>query len=60
MNVKCVHKQLSSGDSSLTTVKPVLSGHPKIDKTKNLKTNGILMKVENIAECSNGSILQIF
>ena len=34
-----------------STVKPVLSGHSKIDKTKNLK-NGSLMKVESIAECS--------
>ena len=35
---------------NLNTVKPVLSGHSKIDKTKVLKTNGSLMKVENIAE----------
>ena len=28
------------------TIKPVLSGHSKIDKTKVLKTNGSLMKVE--------------
>ena len=34
------------------TVKPVLSGHSKIDKTKVLKRNGSLMKVEVIAECS--------
>ena len=34
------------------TVKPVLSGFSKIDKTKVLKTNGSLMKVENTAECS--------
>ena len=33
------------------TVKPVLSGHSKIDKTKTLMTNGSLMKVESIAEC---------
>ena len=33
------------------TVKPDLSGHSKIDKTKVLKTNGGLMKVESIAEC---------
>ena len=33
------------------TVKPVLSGHSKIDKTKILMTNGSLMKVESIAEC---------
>ena len=37
-----------------TTVKPVLSGHSKIDKTMVLKANGSLMKVEGIAECSLG------
>ena len=40
-----------------TIVKPVLSGHSKIDKTKVLKTYGSLMQVENIAECSPWSIL---
>ena len=44
----------------LYTVKPVLSSHPKIDKTKILVTNGSLMKVESIAECSFWSILQYF
>ena len=29
-------------------------------QTKILMTNGSLMKVESIAECSNGSILQYF
>ena len=33
-------------------VKPVLIGHSKIDKTKVLKTNGSLMKVESIAFCN--------
>ena len=42
------------------TVKPVLSGHLKIDKTKVLMGNGSLMKVESIAECSPWSILQYF
>ena len=42
------------------TVKPVLSGHSKIDKTKSLLTNGSLMKVKSIAECSPWSILQHF
>ena len=37
------------------TVKPVFSGHSKIAKTKVLKTNGSLMKVESIAECSLGA-----
>ena len=32
----------------------------KIDKAKILMTNGILMKVESIAESSKGSILQYF
>ena len=39
------------------TVKPVLTGHSKIDKTKILMTNGSLIKVESIAECSPLSIL---
>ena len=45
---------------SLITVKPVLSGHSKIDKTKILMTNGSSMKDESIAECSHWSILQYF
>ena len=36
------------------TVKPVQNGHSKIDKTKILKTNGSLMQVKSIAECSKG------
>ena len=43
-----------------STVKPVLSGHSKIDKTNILMTNGSLMMVESIAECSPWSILQYF
>ena len=39
----------------MNTIKPVLSGHSKIDKTKVLKTNDSLMKVESIAECSLGA-----
>ena len=42
------------------TVKPVLSGHLKIDKTKVLMVNVNLMKVESIVECSLWSILQYF
>ena len=42
------------------TVKPVLSGHSKIDKTKIVMTKGSLMKVESIAECSPWNILQHF
>ena len=40
------------------TVKPVLSCHSKIDKTKILMKNGSFMKVQSIAECSPWSILQ--
>ena len=43
-----------------STVKPVLNGHSKIDKTKILMTNGSLKKVKSIAECSPWSILQYF
>ena len=38
-----------------STVKPVLSGHLKIDKTQILMTNGNLMKVESMAECSRNT-----
>ena len=37
------------------TVKPVLSGHSKIDKTNVLKPCGTLMQVKSIAECSKGA-----
>ena len=36
-------------------VKLVLSGKPKIDKTKVLMENGRIMKVESIAECPLGA-----
>ena len=39
----------------LVTVKLVLSGHSKIDKTRMLMVNDTLMQVENIAECSEHS-----
>ena len=41
-------------------VKSVLSGHSKIDKTKVLNTNGSLMKVKSIAECSLGAFCNSF
>ena len=43
---------------SSNTVQPVLNCHSKIDNTKIFMTNGSLMKVENIAECTPWSILQ--
>ena len=42
------------------TVKPVLSGHSKIDKIKVLKTDGSLMQVESIAKCSLGTFCNTF
>ena len=36
----------------LYTVKPVLSGHSKNDKTNILTKNGSIMKSERIAKCS--------
>ena len=41
-----------SNQTNKNKVKPVLRGHSKIDKTKILMTNGSLMKVKSIAECS--------
>ena len=43
-----------------TSVKPVISGHSKIDKTNILKPCGSSMQVKSIAECSPWSILQYF
>ena len=43
-----------------TTLKPVLIGPSKKDKTKVLKINGSLMKVESIAECSLGAFCNTF
>ena len=40
----------------VNTVKHVFSSHSKIDKIKILITNGSLMQVERIAECSPWSI----
>ena len=44
----------------LSTVKPVLSGHSKIDKTKVLKTGCSLVQVDSIAECSGGAFCNTF
>ena len=46
--------------SKTYTVKPVLSSQSKIDKTKVFKTNGSLMKVKSIAECSLGEFFNTF
>ena len=49
-------------DSTLfsSKVNPGLSGYSKIDKAKVSKTNGSLMKVESIAECSLGAFCNTF
>ena len=41
-------------------VKPVLSGHSKIDKTKALKSCGSFMQVKSTAECSRGAFCSTF
>ena len=51
---------LQSSTKMQDTVKPVLSGHSKIDKTNTLLTNGSLMKVKSIAECSLGAFCNTF
>ena len=53
VNITKNGSRASAGLYEPHTVKPVLSGHSKIDKTNFLKTNGSLMKVESIAECCN-------
>ena len=42
------------------TIKPVLSGHLKIDQTRVLMEKGSLMKVKSIAECSLGAFWNTF
>ena len=44
----------------ITTVKQVLSGHSKIDKTKVLKPCGSAMQVKTTAECSSGVFCNTF
>ena len=44
----------------MCTVKPVLSGHSKIDKTKVLKTDGSIVQDKSIAECSLGAFCNTF
>ena len=45
---------------NVSSFQPVLSGHSNIDKTKVLKTNGSLMQVESIEECSLGAFCNTF
>ena len=46
LSIVLIQQKLWSFQSVTHTVKPVLSGHSKIDKTKILMTNGSLMKVK--------------
>ena len=55
-----VHRKVCTCVLLNNTVKPVLSGHSKIGKTKFLKINCSLMKVESIAECSLGAFCNTF
>ena len=59
-SVKAADPQLKQQTTLDTTVKPVLSNHSKIDKTKVLNTNCRLMKGESIAECSLGAFCNKF
>ena len=54
------HCAVKSKKQITNTIKPVLSGHSKNDKTKILMKNRNLMKVISIAECSPWGILQYF
>ena len=51
-NVYLIVSEEKTTTRFIYTVKPVLSGHLKIDITKVLMENGSLMKVKSIAECS--------
>ena len=57
---KAIHVLLMHRFGTLNTVKSVLSGHSKLDKTQILKTNGSLMKVESIAECPKRAFCNTF
>ena len=59
MSRKGIPTQMAAKTIS-STVKLVLSGHSKIDKSKILKTDGSLMHVESIAECSFGAFCNNF
>ena len=58
--IKRLHELQILSKQYMHTVKHVLSGHSKIDKIKVLKTNGSLMKVESIAECSKRAFCNTF
>ena len=51
---------ISKNRRSKVTDYAALSSHSKIDKTKVLKTNGSLMQVESIAECSLEALCNAF
>ena len=61
INYNCIMNAVCRSDVILISkIKPVLSGHSKIDQTKVLKTDGSLMHVESIAECSLGAFCNTF
>ena len=57
-SIPCFDYNTSGTMLSWEKVKPVLSGHLKINKTKVLKTDDSLMQVVSIAECSLGPALR--
>ena len=58
--IESMWENVHADPNGLPTVKSVLSGHTKIDKTKVLMTDGSLMKVESIAECFRGAFFNTF
>ena len=53
MTTKMVTNILFSLAEAKGTAKPVFNGHSIIDKPKILMTNGSLLKVKGVAECSS-------
>ena len=49
----------SQSENVIQYSKLVLRGHPKIDKTKILLTNGSLMKVKVLQNAPNGSLMKV-
>ena len=47
-------------EENLSAVKPVLSSRWKIDKTKVLKENGSLMKLQELQNAPHGAICNTF
>ena len=55
-----LNDNVSHNTYDISTMKPFLSDHLKIDKTKVLKSCGSLMQVKSTAECSMGAFCNNF